>query len=56
MIEPALICDKNASFKQIYTLKLFIAFKTAYSCCFSLGENQDFPEFLQKSFIASTTE
>ena len=37
-------------FKQIYTLKLLIAFKMAYSCCFSLGGNLDFPEFLQKKF------
>ena len=36
----------NASFKEIFTLKLFIAFKMAYSCCFSLGGNLDFPEFL----------
>ena len=44
-----------AIFNQIYTLKLYIAFKMAYSCCFSLGGNIDFPEFLQKSFITSTT-
>ena len=54
MPEPALKCENNASFKQIYTLKLFIDFKMAYSCCFSSGENLDFPEFLQKSFITST--
>ena len=41
---------KNASFKQIYTLKLLIAFKMAFSCFFSLGGNLDFPEFLQKTF------
>ena len=40
----------NASFKQIDPLKLFIAFKMAYSCCFSFGGNLDFPEFLQKKF------
>ena len=50
MSEPALKCENNASFKQIDTLKLFIAFKMAYSCCFSLGGNLDFPEFLQKKF------
>ena len=55
MSEPALKCENNAIFKQIYTLKLFIAFKMAYSCCFSLGGNLDFPEFLQKRFITSTT-
>ena len=37
MSEPALKCEYNASFKQIYTLKLFIPFKMAYSCCFSFG-------------------
>ena len=40
----------NASFKLIDTLKLFIAFKMAQSCCFSLGGNLDFPEYLQKKF------
>ena len=50
MSEPALKCENNASFKQINTLKLFIAFKMAYSCCFSFGGNLDFPEFLQKKF------
>ena len=38
----------NASFKQIDTLKLFIALKMAHSCCFSFRGNLDFPEFLQK--------
>ena len=56
MSEPALKCENNVIVKQIYTLKLFIAFKMAYSSCFSLGGNLDFPEFLQKSFITSTTE
>ena len=50
MSEPALKCENNAIIKQIYILKLFIAFKMAYSCCFSLGGNLDFPEFLQKKF------
>ena len=44
----------NTSFKQIYILKLFIAFKMAYSCCFTFRGNLDFPEFLQKSFETST--
>ena len=36
MSEPAMLkCLNNASFKQIYILKLFIAFKMAYSCSFS---------------------
>ena len=48
MSEPTLKFENNASFKQIYTLKLFFAFKVAYSCCSSLGGNIDFPEFLQK--------
>ena len=55
MSEPGLKCEYNASFKQIFSLKLFIAFEMAYSCCFSFGGNLDFPEFLQKSFITSTT-
>ena len=50
MSEPALKCENNASYKQIYTKKLFIAFKMAYSCCFSFGRNLDFPEFLPKKF------
>ena len=50
MTEPALKCENNAMFKQIYTIILFIAFKMAYSCCFSLGGNLDFPEFLKKKF------
>ena len=52
MFEPALKCQDNAIFKLNYSLKLFI--KIAYSCCFSLGGNQDFPDFLQKSFITLT--
>ena len=54
MSELPLKCENNAIFKQIYTLKLFIAFKMAYSCCFSLGGNLDFPEFLQKKFYNIT--
>ena len=46
MFEPELKCDNNAIFKQIFTLELLIAFKTACSCCFILGGNLD---FLQKS-------
>ena len=40
----------NAIFKQNYALKLFIAFKMAYFCYFSFGENLDFPDFLQNKF------
>ena len=54
MSEPALKCENNAIFKQVYILTLFIAFKIAYSCCLSLGENLDFTEFLQKKFYIST--
>ena len=50
MSEPAQKCENIASFKQINTLNLFIAFKMAYSCCFSFGGSLDFPEFLQKKF------
>ena len=55
MFEPALKCQHNAIFKQNYALKLFITFKMAYYCCFSLGGNLDFPDFLQKKFITLTT-
>ena len=55
MSEPAQKCENYAIFKQNYTLKLFVAFKMAYSCCFSLGGNLDFPDFLQKKFITLTT-
>ena len=44
MSEPALKCENNASFKQIDTLKLLIAFQMAHSCCFSFGKNLDFPK------------
>ena len=54
MSEPALKCENNDIFKENDTLKLFIAFKMAYSCCFSLGRNLDFLDFIQKSFITST--
>ena len=51
MHEPALSCENNAILsKTTNTQKLFIALKMAYSCCFSLGGNLDFPEFLQKKF------
>ena len=36
-------------------LELFIAFKKAYSCCFSPGANLDLLEFYQKIFIRSIT-
>ena len=37
MSEPALKYENNASFEQIYTQKLLIAFKMACFCCFSFG-------------------
>ena len=43
MSEPALKCEND-------TLKLFITFKMAYFCCFSLGGTLYFPDFLQKKF------
>ena len=56
MSEPAQKCEKNAIFNQNYAQKLFIAFKMAYSCCFGLRGNLNFPDFLQKTFIPSTTD
>ena len=50
MSEPALKCENNASFKQINTLKLLIASKMAYYCCFSLVGNLDSPQFIKKVF------
>ena len=50
MSEPAQKCENYAIFRQNYTLELFVAFKMAYSCCFSLWGNLDFPDFLQKKF------
>ena len=55
MSEPALKCENNAIFKQNYTQKLFISFKISYYCCFGLRGNLEFPDFLQKSYIISTT-
>ena len=55
MSEPEQKCENNAVFKQNYTAKLLITFKMAYSCCFSLGGNVDFLDFLQKSFITLTS-
>ena len=34
---------------------MLIPFKMDYSCCFGLGGNLDFLDFLQKSFLTSTT-
>ena len=48
MSETAQKCENCVIFKQNYTLEMFIAIKMAYSCCFSLVGNLDFPDFLQK--------
>ena len=57
MSEPAQKCNENnvAILKQNYSLKLFIAFKMAYSCCFGLMVNLYFLDFPSKCFITSTT-
>ena len=55
MPEPAQKCENDATLKQNNALELFIAHKMAYSCCFGLRGNLDFPDFLQISFITSTT-
>ena len=52
--ETAQKCENDAIFKQNFTLELYIAFNMAFSCCFSLGGNLDFLDFLQKNcFITS---
>ena len=50
MPEPAQKCENDATLKQNNALELFIAHKMAYSCCFGLRGNLDFPDFLQKKF------
>ena len=50
MSEPGQKCDNYAIFKQNYMLELFIALEMVYYCCFSLGVNLDFLDFLQKKF------
>ena len=55
MSEPAQKCENYAIFKQNYTPELLIALKMAYCCCLGFRGNLDFPDFLQKSFITSTT-
>ena len=47
---PAQKCENYAIFKQNYTLELFIALEMVYYCCFTLGGNLDFLDFLQKKF------
>ena len=48
MFESVQKCENNAISKQSYTLKIFIVVKMI--CFSSLGENQDFLDFLQKKF------
>ena len=55
MPEPAQKCENYRIYNQNYAQKLFIAFEMAYSCCFGLRGNLNFPDFLQKSFLTSTT-
>ena len=57
MSEPAQNCENYYCFflSKNCTLKLFIAFKIAYSCCFSWGEILDFLDFHLKRFITSST-
>ena len=38
MSEPALKCENNANFKQIYTQKLFFPFKFPFFAVLVLGE------------------
>ena len=51
MSEPALECDNNASYEQIYTLKLFISIKMAFSCFFSFGGKSRFSRIPPKKFL-----
>ena len=46
---------KQFNFQAKLYFKTVFALKIAYSWCFSLGGNIDFPDFLQKSFMTSTT-
>ena len=55
MSELSQKCENYPIFKQNYTLELIIALKMAFSCCSGLRGNLDFPDFLQQSFITSTT-
>ena len=50
MSEPAQKYENCAIFKHNCTLELFNALKMAYSCCFGLKGNLDFPDFPQKKF------
>ena len=41
--------SESAQKCEIYS-RTVVAFKMAYSCCFGLRGNIDFPDFLQKKF------
>ena len=51
MSEPAQKGSNQAIIKLNYTLELFITLEMVYYCCFSLGGNLDFLDFLQKKFF-----
>ena len=51
MSKLALKCVNNAILKQIYTLKLLIAFKMAYSFCFGLGGKSRFSRIPPKKVL-----
>ena len=42
------VTEAIAVLKENFTEKLIITLKIAFSCCFSLGGNQDFLDFRQK--------
>ena len=56
MSEPAQKWENMLFLSKTILLNCFIAFKMAYSCCLSYRGNLEFLDFLQKSFITSTTE
>ena len=51
MIEPCTKTLKQCYFQLNYIQTLFICSKMVYSCCFSLGGNLDFLDFLQKKVL-----
>ena len=55
MSEPSQKCEINAICKQNYMQKLLISFKISCSCSFGFRGNLQFPDFLQKSSITTTT-
>ena len=55
MSQPAQLCEIKAIFNQNYAQKLLISFQISYFCYFDFSGNLDFPDFLKKKFITSTT-